>query len=73
MAALFPNKCSTRKVQEALNQLTMSAVRLREECKDWPPPPDQEPQPDFRLKTQQVIQFAYDIAKAAKKLVTLFQ
>ncbi|XP_076452808.1 ARF GTPase-activating protein GIT2-like [Babylonia areolata] len=73
MAALFPNKCSSRKVQEALEQLTLSAERLREECKDWPPPPDRHPQPDFRLKTQQVIQFAYDIAKAAKKLVTLFQ
>ncbi|KAL8584768.1 hypothetical protein ACOMHN_035687 [Nucella lapillus] len=73
MAAVFPNKCSSRKVQEALEQLTLSAERLREECKDWPPPPDHQPQPDFRLKTQQVIQFAYDIAKAAKKLVTLFQ
>nr|KAG5695449.1 hypothetical protein BaRGS_011291 [Batillaria attramentaria] len=73
MAALFPKKAGSRRVQEALDQLTMSAVRLRDECKDWPPPPDQEPQPDFRLKTQQVIQFAYDIAKAAKKLVTLFQ
>lgn len=73
MAALFPKKAGSRRVQEALDQLTMSAVRLREECKDWPPPPEEEPQPDFRLKTQQVIQFAYDIAKAAKKLVTLFQ
>ncbi|XP_076434634.1 uncharacterized protein LOC143274645 [Babylonia areolata] len=73
MAALFPDSCPTPRVQETLEQLTTSAQRLREECKDWPPPPDQEPQPDFRLKTQQVIQFAFDIAKAVKKLVTLLQ
>lgn len=66
-------RVESRRVQEALNQLTTSALRLREECKDWPPPASEDPQPDFRLKTQQVIQFAYDIAKAAKKLVTLFQ
>ena len=50
-----------------------SAGRLRDECKSWPPTQEQDANPDFRLKTQQVIQYAYDIAKAAKKLVTLFQ
>ncbi|PVD31653.1 hypothetical protein C0Q70_07071 [Pomacea canaliculata] len=73
MAALFPKRIESRRVQEALNQLTTSALRLRDECKDWPPTPEEEPHPDFRLKTQQVIQYAYDIAKAAKNLVTLFQ
>ncbi|KAL8605105.1 hypothetical protein ACOMHN_018906 [Nucella lapillus] len=74
MAALFPGTCPTSpEVQVTLEQLTISALHLRQECKDWPPLPDLQPPPDFGLKTQQVIQFAYDIAKAAKKLVTLFQ
>ncbi|CAL1537699.1 unnamed protein product [Lymnaea stagnalis] len=73
MASLFPDETGSERLQDARVVLVQSAMRLRDECKSWPPSPEQDPNPDFRLKTQQVIQYAYDIAKAAKKLVTLFQ
>ncbi|KAH9525673.1 glycerophosphoinositol permease [Bulinus truncatus] len=73
MASLFPDEIGSERLQDARTVLVQSARRLRDECKSWPPTPEQDPNPDFRLKTQQVIQYAYDIAKAAKKLVTLFQ
>ncbi|KAK0045595.1 ARF GTPase-activating protein GIT2 [Biomphalaria pfeifferi] len=73
MASLFPDEIGSERLQDARVVLVLSARRLRDECKSWPPSPEQDPNPDFRLKTQQVIQYAYDIAKAAKKLVTLFQ
>lgn len=41
------------------------------ECKS--PPVEHDGQIDYRAKTQQVIQCAYEIAKAAKLLVTFFE
>ncbi|GFR62381.1 ARF-GTPase-activating protein GIT2 [Elysia marginata] len=73
MASLFPDETNSERLQDARVALVASARRLREACQSWPPSPEKEPNPDFRLKTQQVIQYAYDIAKAAKKLVTLYQ
>ncbi|XP_059154314.1 ARF GTPase-activating protein GIT2-like isoform X2 [Physella acuta] len=73
MASLFPAETGSQRLQEARQVLVQSARRLWDECMNWPPSPEQDPNPDFRLKTQQVIQYAYDIAKAAKRLVTLFQ
>ncbi|BFZ18839.1 hypothetical protein BsWGS_21878 [Bradybaena similaris] len=73
MASLFPDETGSERLQEARITLVTSAERLRDECKCWPPSPEQDANPDFRVKSQQVIQFAYDIAKAAKRLVTLIQ
>ena len=69
----FLQETGSERLQDARVVLVSSASRLRDECKSWPPTQEQDSNPDFRLKTQQVIQYAYDIAKAAKKLVTLFQ
>jgi len=63
-------------VKYALQQLVSSAVRLQEECAvcaDGPTDSGDEWTFDPSIKTQQVIQCAYDIAKSAKQLVTLFQ
>lgn len=59
-------------VRHALNSLTSSAARLQEECQDTNMG-DLEPELDLPFKTQQVMQCAFDIARAAKQLVTLFQ
>lgn len=59
-------------VRHALNSLTSSAARLQEECQDTNMG-DLEPELDLPFKTQQVMQCAFDIARAAKELVTLFQ
>ncbi|XP_019362878.1 PREDICTED: ARF GTPase-activating protein GIT2 isoform X7 [Gavialis gangeticus] len=70
MAALFPKKPRSELVRTSLRLLTSSAYRLQSECKKTLPV---EPCPtaDIQLVTQQVIQCAYDIAKAAKQLVTI--
>ena len=70
----FQNPVS-ESVKCALHLLTTSAVRLQEECHecDEVPMDSEEMTFDPALKTQQVIQCAYDIAKSAKQLVTLFQ
>ncbi|XP_043571445.1 ARF GTPase-activating protein GIT2a isoform X9 [Chiloscyllium plagiosum] len=70
MAALFPKKPRSEMVRASLRLLTSSAYRLQSECKKALP---MEPSPttDIQLVTQQVIQCAYDIAKAAKQLVTI--
>ncbi|XP_041825644.1 ARF GTPase-activating protein GIT2b isoform X3 [Melanotaenia boesemani] len=69
MAALFPKRPSSETVRSSLYLLTSSASRLHGECQKAaghnPCPPD------IQLVTQQVIQCAYDIAKAAKQLVTV--
>lgn len=69
MAALFPKRPSSETVRSSLSLLTSSASRLHGECQKAaghnPCPPD------IQLVTQQVIQCAYDIAKAAKQLVTV--
>jgi len=57
-------------VRTSLRLLTSSAYRLQSECKKTLPG-DPGPPTDIQLVTQQVIQCAYDIAKAAKQLVTI--
>ncbi|XP_053726222.1 ARF GTPase-activating protein GIT2a isoform X2 [Synchiropus splendidus] len=70
MAALFPKKPRSDMVRSSLRLLTSSAFRLQGECRKAVPP-EGCPGPDMQLVTQQVIQCAYDIAKAAKQLVTI--
>ncbi|XP_031426349.1 ARF GTPase-activating protein GIT2a isoform X3 [Clupea harengus] len=70
MAALFPKKPRSEMVRIALRLLTSSAQRLQSECRKAVPA-EGGPSPDMQLVTQQVIQCAYDIAKAAKQLVTI--
>ncbi|KAM9392705.1 ARF GTPase-activating protein GIT2a isoform 2-T2 [Pholidichthys leucotaenia] len=70
MAALFPKKPRSETVRSSLRLLTSSACRLQSECRKALPP-EGCPGPDTQLVTQQVIQCAYDIAKAAKQLVTI--
>ncbi|XP_074474460.1 ARF GTPase-activating protein GIT2b isoform X8 [Sebastes fasciatus] len=69
MAALFPRRPSSETVRGSLYLLTSSASRLHGECQKAA---EHNPCPsDIQLVTQQVIQCAYDIAKAAKQLVTV--
>ncbi|XP_042344902.1 ARF GTPase-activating protein GIT2a isoform X8 [Plectropomus leopardus] len=70
MAALFPKKPRSETVRGSLRLLTSSAFRLQNECRKALPS-EGCPGPDMQLVTQQVIQCAYDIAKAAKQLVTI--
>ncbi|KAM4578397.1 ARF GTPase-activating protein GIT2a isoform 1-T1 [Fundulus diaphanus] len=70
MAALFPKKPRSETVRGSLRLLTASACRLQSECRKAVPL-DGCSGPDMQLVTQQVIQCAYDIAKAAKQLVTI--
>ncbi|XP_028269086.1 ARF GTPase-activating protein GIT2a isoform X7 [Parambassis ranga] len=70
MAALFPKKPRSETVRGSLRLLTSSACRLQSECRKAVPL-EGCPGPDMQLVTQQVIQCAYDIAKAAKQLVTI--
>ncbi|XP_044131303.1 ARF GTPase-activating protein GIT2 isoform X7 [Bufo gargarizans] len=70
MAALFPKKPKSDMVRTSLRLLTSSAYRLQTECKKTLPI-ESSPSTDVQLVTQQVIQCAYDIAKAAKQLVTI--
>ncbi|XP_029427816.1 ARF GTPase-activating protein GIT2 isoform X4 [Rhinatrema bivittatum] len=70
MAALFPKKPKSEMVRTSLRLLTSSAYRLQSECKKTIPV-ESSAAADIQLVTQQVIQCAYDIAKAAKQLVTI--
>ncbi|CAH2295191.1 ARF GTPase-activating GIT2 isoform X7 [Pelobates cultripes] len=70
MAALFPKKPKSDMVRTSLRLLTSSAYRLQTECKKTLLI-ESSPTTDIQLVTQQVIQCAYDIAKAAKQLVTI--
>nr|XP_033810788.1 ARF GTPase-activating protein GIT2 isoform X4 [Geotrypetes seraphini] len=70
MAALFPKKPRSEMVRTSLRLLTSSAHRLQSECKKTIPV-ESSAMTDIQLVTQQVIQCAYDIAKAAKQLVTI--
>ncbi|XP_043910394.1 ARF GTPase-activating protein GIT1 isoform X4 [Protopterus annectens] len=70
MASLFPKKPALETVRSSLRLLNASAYRLQSECRKTIPPEPGAPV-DFQLLTQQVIQCAYDIAKAAKQLVTI--
>ncbi|XP_051974568.1 ARF GTPase-activating protein GIT2-like isoform X2 [Xyrauchen texanus] len=70
MAALFPKRPCSETVRSSLWLLTSSAYRLQSEFKKASPL-ESGPTPDVQLVTQQVIQCAYDIAKAAKQLVSI--
>ncbi|GCB69655.1 hypothetical protein scyTo_0008428 [Scyliorhinus torazame] len=70
MASLFPKKPALDTVRCSLRLLNASAFRLQCECRKTIPPEPGAPV-DIQLLTQQVIQCAYDIAKAAKQLVTI--
>ncbi|XP_058014343.1 ARF GTPase-activating protein GIT2 isoform X2 [Ahaetulla prasina] len=70
MATLFPKKPLSELVRTPLRLLTSSAFRLHSECAKALPP-ESCSIADVQLVTQQVIQCAYDIAKAAKQLVTI--
>uniref|UniRef100_A0ACB8FZQ3 Glycerophosphoinositol permease n=1 Tax=Sphaerodactylus townsendi TaxID=933632 RepID=A0ACB8FZQ3_9SAUR len=68
--APWREKPKSELVRPSLRLLTASAYRLHSECKKTLPP-ESCPTADIQLVTQQVIQCAYDIAKAAKQLVTI--
>ncbi|XP_068223787.1 ARF GTPase-activating protein GIT2 isoform X2 [Palaemon carinicauda] len=71
MDAIFPKDRCSSGVQGGLRQLVSSATRLQNECRGHLTAQANTLDPKF--VTQQVIQCAYDIAKAAKLLVTHFQ
>lgn len=71
MDAIFPKSRCSSGVQGGLRQLVSSATRLQNECRGHLTAQANSLDPKF--VTQQVIQCAYDIAKAAKTLVTHFQ
>ncbi|KXJ27899.1 ARF GTPase-activating protein GIT2 [Exaiptasia diaphana] len=69
MATLFPENPDADAVRVSLQLMANSASRLSVECKSAVLPGNTV---DMAFLTQQVIQCAYDIAKAAKQLVTTF-
>uniref|UniRef100_A0A8C5HCM0 Arf-GAP domain-containing protein n=1 Tax=Gouania willdenowi TaxID=441366 RepID=A0A8C5HCM0_GOUWI len=71
MASLFPKRPALDAVHCSLRLLASSASRLQVECRKAAPSEPGAPAVDYQLLTQQVIQCAYDIAKAAKQLVTI--
>eukprot|EP00057_Strongylocentrotus_purpuratus_P031368 XP_784412.3 PREDICTED: ARF GTPase-activating protein GIT2 [Strongylocentrotus purpuratus] len=72
MVELFPEKPKSEEVRVPLRLLVSSASRLRVECQSAVPA-DPSITPDLKHLTNQIIACAYDIAKAAKQLVTSFQ
>ncbi|KAL2096107.1 hypothetical protein ACEWY4_008255 [Coilia grayii] len=71
MASLFPKRPALDAVRCSLRLLLASASRLQVECRKAAPSDPSAVAVDYQLLTQQVIQCAYDIAKAAKQLVTI--
>ncbi|XP_052472703.1 ARF GTPase-activating protein GIT1 isoform X6 [Carassius gibelio] len=71
MASLFPRRPALDAVRSSLKLLAASASRLQVECRKAAPSDSSVTTVDYQLLTQQVIQCAYDIAKAAKQLVTI--
>ncbi|XP_057207060.1 ARF GTPase-activating protein GIT1 isoform X3 [Triplophysa rosa] len=71
MASLFPKRPALDAVRSSLKLLAASASRLQVECRKAAPSDSSTSTVDYQLLTQQVIQCAYDIAKAAKQLVTI--
>ncbi|XP_078362260.1 ARF GTPase-activating protein GIT2-like [Oculina patagonica] len=69
MASLFPEEPDVDSMRVSLQLMKSSAARLQVECKSAVLPGNTV---DMAFLTQQVIQCAYDIAKAAKQLVTTF-
>ncbi|ELU00134.1 hypothetical protein CAPTEDRAFT_168917 [Capitella teleta] len=72
MSTLFPSNLQDDRIQKALLQLSTGAERLGNQCKVTPSVDLSSPE-KRRTHTQQVIQCAYDIAKAAKQLVIMFE
>ncbi|XP_076339882.1 ARF GTPase-activating protein GIT2-like isoform X4 [Tachypleus tridentatus] len=70
IASVFPQGIQEDHIRSILKQLTGSASRLQRECNALLC--QNQPSIDYRFVTQQVIQCAYDIAKTAKQLVTIF-
>eukprot|EP00118_Oscarella_pearsei_P003554 m.14781 g.14781 ORF g.14781 m.14781 type:complete len:806 (+) comp25976_c0_seq4:13-2430(+) len=71
MIALFPQRPESESIRASLRLLVSSVTRLQEECKAVPSNGGAvEESTDIACLTQQVIQSAYDIAMAAKQLVT---
>ena len=68
------NYSNGEKIYSALSQLHNSALKLRVECRTSVNVSSipQHLQQDFRLMYQKVIESAFEIAKTAKTLVTLF-
>lgn len=71
MVGLFPPGLVPEAMQNALDLLLTGAQGVRDLCSQTPP--ETNGAPDYRLYTQDVIKSAYDIAKAAKQLVILFE
>ncbi|KAL9980719.1 hypothetical protein ACROYT_G009347 [Oculina patagonica] len=69
MASLFPEEPDVDSMRVSLQLMKSSAARLQVECKSAVLPGNTV---DMAFLTQQVIQCACDIAKAAKQLVTTF-
>ncbi len=70
-SACFSQRPALDAVRSSLKLLAASASRLQVECRKAAPSDSSASTVDFQLLTQQVIQCAYDIAKAAKQLVTI--
>ncbi|XP_076334103.1 ARF GTPase-activating protein GIT2-like isoform X5 [Tachypleus tridentatus] len=70
IANIFPQGMQEDHIWSILKQLRGSASRLQTECNTLLR--ENQPPIDYRFVTQQVIQCAYDIAKTAKQLVTIF-
>lgn len=66
-----PQRPALDAVRSSLKLLAASASRLQVECRKAAPSDSSASTVDYQLLTQQVIQCAYDIAKAAKQLVTI--
>ena len=64
-------RLESSQLQTALSKLKSGSMQLCQEAKSLPP--EVNGQPDFKAKTQMIIQCAYNIAKAAKTLVTSIQ
>ncbi|XP_035381760.1 ARF GTPase-activating protein GIT2a isoform X2 [Electrophorus electricus] len=71
MVALFPQDPGSAAARAALRSLVGGARRLRDECRGACRPDRTDLPADPLLLTQQVIQCAYEIAKAAKQLVSI--
>lgn len=69
--AVCPQRPALDAVRASLRLLASSASRLQVECRKAAPSEPSASAVDYQLLTQQVIQCAYDIAKAAKQLVTI--
>lgn len=62
---------ASEEIRSCLQQLSGSAARLQTECKEAATVGSSSP--DLTTATQRIIQGAYDVAKATKQLVTLYQ